>query len=66
LIAAYKKKGFFGQTRKKPQRYRGIARIFDAVSPEKTTFYAARRVQHYTSGPDISVAKLNQRIVGGI
>jgi hypothetical protein len=49
LIATNKNSGFFAETRKKPQQYRGIARIFDAVSAEKTHFYVARRAQHYTS-----------------
>ncbi|MBC7859226.1 MAG: hypothetical protein H7Z39_10710, partial [Burkholderiaceae bacterium] len=62
----YKNSGFFAEIRKKPQQYRGIARIFDAVSAEKTHLYVARRAQHYTSSlSDLgsSAAKIPGRAV---
>ena len=49
LDGTNKNDGFLARARRKPQRYRGIARICNAALAEKTRFYVPDSMQHCTS-----------------
>ena len=57
LDGTNKNDGFLVMARRKPQRYRGIARICSAALAEKTRFYVPDSVQHHTSAVLCSLEK---------